>query len=163
VPVDRDRILQVIETLKSTDAGELTIREGEVGIRVRRADVGAADSDIEAVNLDGTPLSALDRDTAEAALAAEEANLAEVRTHLVGFFHYAKTPGDPPLVQVGDSVREGQVVGTIEALRMLTDLVSPVAGEVASVNVEDGHAVQYGDVLMRIRPTNGGVNGSGTA
>ena len=54
-------------------------------------------------------------------------------------------------MSVGDKVSSGQVIGTIEALRKLTDVVAPVAGVVDEVLVDDGESVQFGDKLFAIR------------
>jgi len=152
--VDTERIKRIVELLKSSPATELTVREGDTVIRVRRPALGTAN-----------PLSVAEEQAACGDYAAQSDNgsatqdnndeIYEVRTHLVGYFHDSRQLGGPPLVKVGQKVEEGQVVGTIEALRRLTEVVSPVTGEVIAKEVEDGDAVQYGDVLMRIRKTSG--------
>jgi len=78
---------------------------------------------------------------------ADEEELVSVE----GALRRGRGPEEPPIVSVGDRVSSGQVIGTIEALRKLTDVVAPVAGVVDEVLVDDGESVQFGDKLFAIR------------
>lgn len=69
---------------------------------------------------------------------------------LVGIYHESMTSGGKSLVAAGDAVREGQVVGAIEALNVLSEVESPHAGRVREVLVTDGQPVEYGQPLMVI-------------
>ena len=76
-----------------------------------------------------------------------EAYAVAVKAGLVGIFR----AGHPPLA-VGDSVRESQIVGQIEAMRLMNECFAPRAGVVATVLVEDGQPVEYGQPLFQIMP-----------
>lgn len=149
VIVDRERVMRIIEVMKTSGVAELTVREGDAVVRVRRASNGQVSAGPPIVEeLQGS------EGIAESVAADQAGSVYEtlpVSTHLVGFFHQTDESGQP-LVSVGEKVKAGQKIGAIEALRMMTDLISPAAGEVVSIEVADGHAVQYGDVLLRIRP-----------
>lgn len=69
---------------------------------------------------------------------------------LVGIFHTWAKPKGGSLVVLGDSVKEGQLVGTIQSLNVLTEVEAPSAGRVTEIFVQDGQAVEYGQVLMII-------------
>jgi biotin carboxyl carrier protein len=75
-----------------------------------------------------------------------------IHSRLVGFFHRGVEPEAAPLVEVGDRVEAGTRLGTIEALRTLSEVVSDVSGTVADVVVDDGQAVEYGQPLLVVRP-----------
>lgn len=75
-----------------------------------------------------------------------------VRSHLVGIFHARASEKQPP-VTVGTVVREGQVLGAIESMRMLYEVTASAPGSVAEVLVEDGQPVEYGQELFRILPS----------
>jgi len=159
--LDKERIKHIIELLKSSGAAELTVREGDSMVRVRQTDGSNPNAEpvVEELQAAQAPANSV---KSQDSLAEGEDNgqeIHEVRTHLVGFFHHSLEPDGETLVQVGQHVGEAQVVGAIEALRRLTEVVSPVSGEVISIDVEDGDAVQYGDVLMRIQPSARGVDG----
>lgn len=78
-------------------------------------------------------------------VAASEAPL-EVKATLVGYYREAKAP-----LAVGRAIRRGDNVAAIEALGIVTDVSSKVEGEVVEVLVEPGQAVEYGQVLARVR------------
>ena len=69
----------------------------------------------------------------------------------VGVFYTAKSPQDPPFVSVGDTVKVGQVVGVIEAMKAFTDVVADVEGTVAAVLVNNEEGVEYGQPLIQIK------------
>lgn len=70
-----------------------------------------------------------------------------VLAEIVGIFHHLR----PPVI-AGTSVNEGQAVGQIESMKLLHEVSAPVAGVVAEVLLDDGHAVEYGSALFRIIP-----------
>lgn len=71
---------------------------------------------------------------------------------LVGVFYRSSSPGAKPLVEVGDTVERGQPVGIIEAMKVMNEVTSDYRGTVVEILVENGEAVQYEQVLMRIDP-----------
>ena len=73
-----------------------------------------------------------------------------VTAPLVGIFHSWAKPKGKPVVAVGDQVKIGQIVGTIQSLNVLSEVESPVAGRVAELLVQDGQAVEYGQPLVAI-------------
>jgi len=73
-----------------------------------------------------------------------------VTASLVGIFHTWAKPKTPPLIQVGDRVKVGQVVGTIQSLNVINEVESLVAGRVLEIFVQDGQPVEYGQPLMTI-------------
>jgi biotin carboxyl carrier protein len=74
----------------------------------------------------------------------------KVLAPLVGTFHTWAKPKGGALVAVGDSVKAGQLVGTIESLNVLNEVETAVAGCVAEILVQEGQPVEYGQVLMTI-------------
>jgi acetyl-CoA carboxylase biotin carboxyl carrier protein len=84
--------------------------------------------------------------------APPEAGLVDVPAPLVGTVYRAPRPGAPPFVGVGSRVDQGTQLCTIEVMKLMHNVGSPVSGIVAEVCVENGAAVGYGDVLFRIEP-----------
>jgi len=74
-----------------------------------------------------------------------------VTSPIVGTFYRAAEPGAKAFVDVGDTVRKGQVLCIIEAMKLMNEIDSEVDGEVVSIYVQNGQAVQYGERLFAIR------------
>lgn len=80
-----------------------------------------------------------------------EAGLVDVIAPMVGIVYRGASPGAPPFVEVGNEVRVGTQLCIIEVMKLMNSVTAGVAGTVAEVCVENGAAVQYGDVLFRVR------------
>lgn len=83
--------------------------------------------------------------------APEEKNLVVVTSPIVGTFYRAPAPDAPPFVQVGDRVEKGQSLCIIEAMKLMNEIESEVAGEVVAILVENEEMVEYGQPLIQIR------------
>ncbi len=81
-----------------------------------------------------------------------QSGLLEIHSPLLGIFHRAPKPGAPPFVEVGSNVEEESVIGIIEVMKLMNSVHAGVKGEVAEILIENGAAVEYGQVLMRVRP-----------
>ncbi|MBO0911263.1 MAG: acetyl-CoA carboxylase, biotin carboxyl carrier protein [Acidobacteria bacterium] len=86
------------------------------------------------------------------AIAASEPGLLEIPSPLVGIFYRAPKPGEGPFVELGSRVEEETVIAIIEVMKLMTPVRAGVKGEVAEILVENGAAVEYGEILMRVRP-----------
>ncbi len=71
---------------------------------------------------------------------------------MVGTFYRSPAPDEPPFVNVGDRIQVGQTVCIIEAMKLMNELESEVAGEVVEILVDNAQTVEFGQVLMRVRP-----------
>ena len=71
-----------------------------------------------------------------------------VTSPMVGTFYRAPSPGADPFVQVGDTVKEGQTICIIEAMKLLNEIESDKSGVVKEILVENGQAVEYGQPLF---------------
>jgi acetyl-CoA carboxylase biotin carboxyl carrier protein len=78
-------------------------------------------------------------------------DLAIVTSPIVGTFYRSAEPGAKPFVDVGDTVRKGEVLCIIEAMKLMNEIDSEHEGEIVSVYVQNGQAVQYGERLFAIR------------
>jgi len=70
---------------------------------------------------------------------------------MIGTFYASASPGDPPLVEVGDPVEAGQVVGIIEAMKIMNEIVADRDGVVTTILVANAQPVEYGSPLIRLR------------
>jgi acetyl-CoA carboxylase biotin carboxyl carrier protein len=89
---------------------------------------------------------------ADSAPARAETSEVVVKSPIVGTFYRAPDAGAPAFVSVGDTVKVGQVLCIIEAMKLMNEIEAEVAGEILMVHPENGQPVQYGDALFTIRP-----------
>ena len=75
-----------------------------------------------------------------------------VKSPIVGTFYRAPEPGAKPFAEVGETVRKGQVLCIIEAMKLMNEINAECDGEVVKCYVENGQAVQYGERLFAIKP-----------
>jgi acetyl-CoA carboxylase biotin carboxyl carrier protein len=71
---------------------------------------------------------------------------------MVGTFYRAPGPGESPFVEVGSRIGVGQIVCILEAMKLMNELESEVSGEVVEILVDNGTPVEFGQVLMRVKP-----------
>ena len=79
-------------------------------------------------------------------------DLVEVTAPMVGTFYRAPAPDEPPFVEIGSRISVGQAVCILEAMKLMNELESEVSGEVIEILVENGTPVEFGQVLMRLKP-----------
>jgi acetyl-CoA carboxylase biotin carboxyl carrier protein len=94
--------------------------------------------------------SITNRPTAPAAPAEKKGHL--ITSPFVGTFYRNPSPDQPPFVEVGSAVRKGQTLCIIEAMKLMNEIESEVAGKVAEVLVDNAQPVEFGQALFRIEP-----------
>lgn len=90
--------------------------------------------------------------THHAPAVSEEDGLHIIKSPIVGTFYEASAPGAEPYIKVGDKVESGQVVCIVEAMKLMNEIESDIAGEVVKRMVASGQPVEYGQPLFAIRP-----------
>jgi acetyl-CoA carboxylase biotin carboxyl carrier protein len=154
-----DEIKHLIEFIRQQELSEFEFEQGDTRIRVKSGVVVpmAPASAPVAMPAATTPAVVAGHAPAPAAAASladavdEGPELAIVKSPIVGTFYRAPEPGAKPFVEIGDTVRKGQVLCIIEAMKLMNEIDSEYEGEVVSIYVENGQAVQYGERLFAIR------------
>jgi acetyl-CoA carboxylase biotin carboxyl carrier protein len=142
--MDIRKIKKLIELLEESNLAELEIREGEASVRISR--YGPAAAAPAAPVPAPTPASAAPAEAQAQAL--PEGHV--VHSPMVGTFYQAPSPGSSPFVQIGQEVQPGDVLCIIEAMKMLNQIESDVAGTVKAILGENGQPVEYGQPLFVI-------------
>jgi acetyl-CoA carboxylase biotin carboxyl carrier protein len=106
---------------------------------------------MQASGPEAVPSAASSAAAAAAAAAAEDVDLGIVKSPIVGTFFRSSEPGGAPFVQVGDTVKKGQVLCIIEAMKLMNEIDSEYDGEITNIYVENGQPVQYGERLFAIK------------
>ncbi|HZT51489.1 MAG TPA: acetyl-CoA carboxylase biotin carboxyl carrier protein subunit [Stellaceae bacterium] len=139
--VDGDLVRALAALLHETGLREIDYAEGDRRIRVVRDTPEAAG----AVRIAASPAAA-PAQAAPSAAAAEHPGA--VKAPMVGTAYLAPQPGAPPFVTPGETVREGQVLMLIEAMKVMNQIPAPRAGRVVEILVADGAPVEYGQALL---------------
>ena len=80
-----------------------------------------------------------------------DANIKTINSPLVGTFYAAPSPDDAPFVSVGDTVKKGQVIGIVEAMKLMNEIESDHDGVITEIMVNNGDMVEYGQVLVKVK------------
>jgi acetyl-CoA carboxylase biotin carboxyl carrier protein len=147
--MDLRKLKKLIDLVQESGISELEITEGEE--RVRIASGGAVSVTPLAATAPAAPVAAAAAPAA--AVAAAPAPVAEghvVKAPMVGTFYRAPAPDAKPFVEVGDSVKEGQTICVIEAMKLMNEIEADASGTVKAILVENGQPVEYGQALFII-------------
>lgn len=145
--VDKQLIRELADLLNETGLTEIEIEHEDTRIRVART-LQAAPVAMPAAVAPAVAVTAATGGTAAPAAAGEHPGA--VPSPMVGTAYLASEPGGKPFVDVGDTVREGQTLLIVEAMKTMNQIPSPRSGTVKQIMVEDGQPVEYGEPLMII-------------
>lgn len=150
--MDIRKVKKLIELLEESGISEIEISEGEESVRISRYSPGT-------VNVATTPMAVAAAPPAPQASAAPAAAApavaptqrgTQVTAPMVGTFYSSPTPGAKPFVEIGTQVKPGDTLCVIEAMKMMNQIESEVAGKVVSILVENGNPVEFGQALFVI-------------
>jgi acetyl-CoA carboxylase biotin carboxyl carrier protein len=148
--MDLRKLKKLIDLVQESGIGEIEITEGEEKVRISRQAAAAPmmmAPAMQHVALGAGPAPA----GAEALpLAASEPKGHTLKSPMVGTFYRSPSPGAPAFAEVGQSVSKGQTLCIIEAMKLLNEIESDVAGMVKAILVENGQPVEYGQPLFLI-------------
>ena len=157
-PLLTDDIRELLRLIAESDIGEVLIERGDAKVHVKRAvaqpqvvpgvAVAAPQATAPAPGFPQIVVPVAASVTPEVAAPVG----ARVTAPMVGTFYASPSPKDSPYVRAGDEVRPGDVLGIIEAMKIMNEIECEVEGRVAEVLVENGQAVEYGQTLMIIEP-----------
>ncbi len=142
------QLQHLVQLLDGSDVSEIEVRRAQEGmhlvLRKAKAHNGAGDAQIVVSPAENA---------GSLVTAAPIEMKHTVTAPLVGIFHTWGKPKGRPLIAVGDRVKVGQRVGTIQSLNVMNEVESLVAGRVVELLVQDGQAVEYGQQLVVIDST----------
>jgi|SRR5665213_2605033 len=153
---------ELVEFLKANEIAEFDMEQDDLKVRIKFA--GEPAPAAPAGGVDYAHLSRLMASAAPAAAAvapvaaapsapaaAPEESLHEVKSPIVGTFYESPSPGTPSFVNIGDQVEVGQVLCIVEAMKLMNEIESDVAGEVVKRIAASGQPVEYGQPLFAIK------------
>ena len=166
--MNQKEIKELIELLVEKDITEFELERGDMKLHVKR---GATTAPIVQVAPAMAPVAVAPMSAHVAPLAppttvpnapaaiqaaaapaeVADADLFIVKSPIVGTYYEAPSPGTPPFVKVGDTVKEGQVLCIIEAMKLMNEIEAEVSGVIAKMFVNNGSPVEYGMPIFGIR------------
>jgi acetyl-CoA carboxylase biotin carboxyl carrier protein len=165
VKIDLEQIRSLLAVVGQTDITELSIESGDEKITVKKSGAQVVIAQAQPHVEVAAPVAAVQTaapvaqapqpkpDNNHGAAAGESNNgLLSITSPMVGTFYRAPSPTASSFVNVGDRVNVGQTVCIIEAMKLMNDLPSEVAGKIVKVLVENGTTVEFGQALFLVDP-----------
>jgi acetyl-CoA carboxylase biotin carboxyl carrier protein len=153
--MDLEQLKQILDLVREHGLSELEIEQQGWRLKVRKDSAPAAAPAFSPVPPPSVPAptpSGLALGTAGVLGDADiDIELAVVKSPIVGTFYRAPEPGAASFVEIGATVKKGQVLCIIEAMKLMNEIDSEYDGEVVNAYVENGQPVQYGERLFAIR------------
>ena len=160
--LDHEELHRLLATLSESDIQEFRLEGEDFCLEVKRnletsSDSIASNKKIISDDIDSPPpQSKIDAlpvpSTPPPSVPGSRSDLVEVTAPMVGTFYRAPGPEEPPFVDIGSRINVGQAVCILEAMKLMNELESEVSGEVIEILVENGTPVEFGQVLMRLKP-----------
>ena len=158
--LDHDQLHKLLDALGESDIQEFRLEGDDFRLEVRRnLPVTAVAAPVAPVVQAVPPAPVVDvpaqGETASAApppAAGSRSDLVDVTAPMVGTFYTAPAPGEAPFVEIGNRINAGQTICILEAMKLMNELEAEVAGEVVEILLDNGTPVEFGQVLMRVKP-----------
>jgi acetyl-CoA carboxylase biotin carboxyl carrier protein len=158
--VNLDDVREILELMRENGLSEFEIERDGLKLRLRKDSAGnvvsapivaAAYTQSGNVPPPAIPAASPVAPPAPPEVAGTEIELAVVKSPIVGTFYRSSEPGTPAFVEIGASVKKGQVLCIIEAMKLMNEIDSEYDGEIINIYVENGQPVQYGERLFAIK------------
>ena len=155
---DVQKIKELIKIMKENDLVEIDIQHGDDRVALRRAQPQQAPATAPIMaSLPGAAAPIMVPQGQTPAVGQTPANtgregLLEIKSPIVGTFYEAPSPDSEPYVEPGGHVDPQTVVCIIEAMKVMNEIKAEVSGTIVERTVKNGQAVEYGQVLFRVRP-----------
>lgn len=155
--MDLRKLKTLIDLVSESNVSELEITEAEGKVRIVKSAPAAAVAQVMAV-APAAPAAAVAAPVVDAASVAAPAPIAApaeptghtVKSPMVGTFYRASSPGAKPFAEIGQTIKEGETICIVEAMKILNEIEADKSGTITQILVENGQAVEYGQPLFII-------------
>jgi len=151
--MDLRKLKTLIDLVAESDIAELEVTEGESKVRIVKTAAQPAQQPFliqQQAAPQYTQTIPVQPDAAAAPAAPAQPEGHVVKSPMVGTFYSASAPGNPPYVEIGASVKQGETLCIIEAMKLLNEIEADVSGVIKQILVENGHPVEFGQPLFVI-------------
>lgn len=143
--MEMENIIKLIKTVSDSNLTSFEYTEGNISLTLK--------AERTVVYEEGTgsvPVRVLQEKGA--AGEKQDSDLLTITSPMVGVFYAAKAEGSEPYIAVGDVIKKGQIIGIVEAMKLMNEIESAYDGVVEAVLVNNKDIVEYGQALVQIRP-----------
>lgn len=149
---DIDYIEKLAQILESKGLTEISLEEEDSAITLRKEVVIAQNTvAAAALPINNAPAPAVNNNLTNTAEVKDEVKKGTpITSPMVGTFYKSPSPDAAPFVNVGSTIKQGDVVCIVEAMKMMNEIKSEISGTVTEICVEDGQPVEFGQVLMYV-------------
>lgn len=148
---ETDYIEKLAKVLADTGLTEISLEDGEQAITLRKDVVVAPVAPVVSAPVQAAPAVQAQAPSVPAQAASESAKKGTpITSPMVGTFYKSPSPDADAFVSVGQSIKTGDVVCIVEAMKMMNEIKSEISGKVVEICVEDGQPVEFGQVLMYV-------------
>jgi acetyl-CoA carboxylase biotin carboxyl carrier protein len=155
-----EEVKSLLQDVLKSDIGEFELEHSGTRVKLKRG-FGRDIAIVSSASSQSVPASSAilqPRVSEMAASPAESAGISEdgalhiISSPIVGTAYNASSPGAEPYVKLGDQVEEGTILCLVEAMKLMNEIPSDIAGEIARIYIENGRPVEFGQKLFGIRP-----------
>ena len=147
---ETDYIEKLAKVLADTGLTEISLEDGEQAITLRKDVIVAPVAPVASAPVQSAP-AASPAPATQAPAASEPAKKGTpITSPMVGTFYKSPSPDADAFVSVGQTIKTGDVVCIVEAMKMMNEIKSEISGKVVEICVEDGQPVEFGQVLMYV-------------
>jgi acetyl-CoA carboxylase biotin carboxyl carrier protein len=153
--MDLDRLESLLKLLNEQKVTEFNYRDDSLRLNLRLG------TPVPVIQTVAAPVAAAPAPVAAAPSApalpapavVSDPGLTAIHAPMVGTFYRASSPGARPFVEIGQVVAKGQPLCIIEAMKLMNEIEAEAGGTIAEILVENGHPIQFGQPIFRIRPS----------
>lgn len=147
-----EQLLKLIEKVSEAKLDRFSYREGDLELKMGMNAQKDYERNIGTEEVSDAKVGEAEGTKKDFHKVSGEAQYHDVKSPLVGVFYEAPSEGAEPYVKVGDSVKKGQVLGIVEAMKLMNEIECEYDGTVVEIPVQNGDTVEYGQTLFVIRP-----------
>lgn len=159
------QIQELIKAINKSNISELSIEEGEFKITIKQAQT-VSETQFVAIQAPSPAMqqvlpqaaapvaipAAAPAAPSQPAAASDNSNLITIKSPMIGTFYRSPSPDKPSFVNVGDDIKQGQVLCIVEAMKLFNEIESEVSGKIVKVLIDDASPVEYDQPLFLVEP-----------
>lgn len=147
---ETEYIEKLAQVLSENGLTEISLEDGEQAITLRKEVLVSASPVVSAPEVQVVQTPSSTQSSVSSAASSEAKKGTPITSPMVGTFYKAPSPDSEPFVTAGASVKAGDVVCIVEAMKMMNEIKTEVSGKVVEICIEDGQPVEFGQVLMYV-------------